>query len=245
MPVIGAAGTAGVVAIATLAFGANPRPFPSFGSGCTRADFRNAGTLVRAERCGPATGRRGVVVLYGCGGFDTFDHSLAVDLPRFRIATLYVDYFAPTPPARPGAFCSLWTDSKRLFPKWEATVIQAGQVLARRFTHVGVVGWSLGAGLAVASAERSRVFKAVAAFSAIAYPQVLAGANKLPPSVFLTGGSRDIVKPINADRLAAAAERAHVTTQLFDFGSGVHDWPGRQGETGRNVAAKFLVHHLA
>jgi hypothetical protein len=74
----------------------------------------------------------------------------------------------------------------------------------------------------------------VAAFSAIAYPQVLAAANRLPPSIFLTGGPRDIVKPINASRLAAAAERVHVTIQLFDYGNGIHDWPGRQGEISRS-----------
>ena len=199
---------------------------------------------MRAERCGAASGRRAVVVLYGCGGFDTFDHSLAADLPSFGITTLYIDYFAPTLAVRPGAYCSLWTYSNRLFPKWEATVIRAGEALGRRFASVGVVGWSLGAGLAIASAERSHRFKAVAAFSAIAYQQVLAGANKLPPSIFLTGGPNDIVKPINARRLAAAAERAHVTTQLFDFGNGVHDWPGRQGEIGRTVAARFLSRHL-
>lgn len=242
---IGAAGMAGLVVSATLAVAANPRPFPAFGTGCTRADYRSAGTVVRAERCGPARGHRAVVVLYGCGGFNSFDHSLAVDLPRFGVTTLYVDYFAATPPARPGSYCSLWTYSSRLFPRWEAVVTRAGQILSRRFASVGVVGWSLGAGLALASAERSRVFNAVAAFSAIAYPQVLAAANRLPPSIFLTGGPRDIVKPINARRLAAAAERVHVSTQLFDYESGVHEWPGRQGATGRAVAARFLIRQLA
>ena len=243
---IGAAGMAGLLASTSLAFGANPRPFPAaFAPVCIRADYRSAGTLVRAERCGPASGNRAVVVLYGCGGFDTFDHSLAVDLPRFGITTLYVDYFAVTPPTRPGAYCSLWTYSAKLFPKWVAVVTRAGQILSRRFARVGVVGWSLGAGLAVASAERSRIFSGVAAFSAIAYSQVLAGADKLPPSIFLTGGPKDIVKPMNARRLAAAAARARVTTQLFNFGSGVHDWPGQQGEIGRTVAARFLLRHLA
>src|SRR5579884_1161163 len=152
---MGAAGMAGLVLSLSLTVSGTARPFPVFGPGCARADFQSAATLVRAERCGAPSGGRAVVVLYGCGGFDTFDHSLATDLPRFGITTLYVDYFAPTPPKRPGAYCSLWTYSARLFAKWEAVVAQAGEILSRRFAHVGVVGWSLGAGLAIASAERS------------------------------------------------------------------------------------------
>jgi len=92
-----AVGAGIALAASTGATGAT-RGFPTFGAGCVRADFQSAGTTVRAERCGPASGPRAVIVLHGCGGFGTFDHTLAADLPRFGIATLDVDLFARTPP---------------------------------------------------------------------------------------------------------------------------------------------------
>jgi dienelactone hydrolase len=63
--------------------------------------FIAAGTSIRAELFRATTDSaagRAIVVLHGCGGFDTFDHRLADTLPREGISTLYVDYFAPTPP---------------------------------------------------------------------------------------------------------------------------------------------------
>src|SRR4029077_13789472 len=68
----GLALVAGTLALAAPA----SRPFPHV-AGCVRADFRSAGTTVRAERCGAASGDRAAIVFHGCGGFDTFDHRLA------------------------------------------------------------------------------------------------------------------------------------------------------------------------
>jgi hypothetical protein len=36
--------------VLALAGAAHPYPFPKFGAGCTRADFRSGGTTIRAER---------------------------------------------------------------------------------------------------------------------------------------------------------------------------------------------------
>lgn len=223
---------------------AAPHPFPHFGRGCARADYRSAGTVVRAERCGPSRGDA-VVVLHGCGGFSTFDHTLAADLPRFGIATLYVDYFAPTPPPGNHGFCTVWTRPARLFSRWERVTADAARTLRRDgFAHVGAVGWSLGAGVALATAEDDHVFDAVAAFSAIAHPATLDRAASLPPSIFLDGGPRDIVPPANARALYAAARRAHVPAALFVYPNGTHEWAGRQGVAGRARAAAFLRAHL-
>src|SRR5262249_34498877 len=86
------------------------RPFPRFHlRTCARADFTSAGTRVRAELCRAtrdAKAGRAVVVLHGCGGFSTFDHRLAGALPQKGIATLYIDFFAPTPPPGRHGFCS-------------------------------------------------------------------------------------------------------------------------------------------
>src|SRR5579875_866753 len=99
---LAAAGAAALVAAGSA------QAFPRFGAGCTRSDFPSGGVVIRAERCGPASGPRAVVVLHGCGGFDTFDHRLTTELPRDGIATLDVDYFQPTPPPGTRGFCSVW-----------------------------------------------------------------------------------------------------------------------------------------
>lgn len=223
---------------------ASQRPFPRFAAGCARADFTSGGTRIRAERCGPARGQRAVVVLHGCGGFGTFDHRLAAGLPAYGIATLDVDYFAPTPPPGRRGWCSVWTRPEQLFSSWERVVADAARTLRSRYAHVGAVGWSLGAGVALAAAEDAHAFGAVAAFSAIASPETLARAASLPPSIFLDGGPHDIVPPANARALYAAARAARVPADLYVYPDGTHEWAGHQGEVGRAKAAAFLRRYL-
>ena len=226
---------AGIAALAAPA----AHPFPRV-AGCTRADFAG----VRAARCGPARGARAVVVLHGCGGFSTFDHRLAEELPRYGIATLYVDYFEPTPPPGNRGFCAAFPRGTGLFATWERVSVEAAHTLRRSFAHVGAVGWSLGAGVALSAAEGSHAFDAVAAFSAYASPFTLADVGRLPPAILLDGGTHDIVPPANARALYAAAVAAHVPSALYVYGNGSHGWPGAQGTAGIARAAAFLVRHL-
>jgi dienelactone hydrolase len=231
--------------ILTGAAAASPKAFPRFGVGCVRADFHSGGKLIRAERCGSNALRSAVVVLHGCGGFGTFDHSLAADLPRLGIATLDVDYFALTPPPGRRGFCSVWTQPARLFARWEEVAVAAADSLRRDYAHVGAVGWSLGGGVAIAAAEGRHSFDAVAAFSALASPESLARVGSLPPSIFLDGGGHDIVSPENARALYRAARQANVPSALYVYPAGTHEWPGRQGVLGRARAAAFLLRYLA
>jgi len=219
------------------------RPFPHVG-GCVRADFTSAGTKVRAERCGAAAGTRAVIVLHGCGGFSTFDHRLAAELPRYGISTLYVDYFDPTPPPGSRGFCGGGGSRGDPFPTWEQVAADAADSLRPQFTHVGAVGWSLGAGVAIGSAEQLRRFDALAAFSSFAFGPVLDRVRRLPPSIFLDGGTHDIVPPENARALFAAAKAAHVPAALYIYGNGTHNWPGAQGDAGIARAAGFLLRYM-
>ena len=239
----GLALVAGTLSVAAVTAHAAIRPFPHV-AGCVRADFPSSGTMIRAERCGPAGGARAVVVLHGCGGFSTFDHRLTAELPRYGISTLYVDYFGPTPPSGSKGFCNVWTRQANLFGTWERVAADAARSLRAQFSHVGAVGWSLGAGVTITSAEDLHSFDALASFSGIAHRSVLAHAGRLPPSIFLDGGRRDIVPPQDARELFAAAKRAHVPTALYVFGNGTHTWPGGQGAAGIARAAAFLVRYL-
>jgi dienelactone hydrolase len=239
----GLALVAGALAVTAVAAHAAARPFPHV-AGCVRADFHSVGTNVRAERCGPASGARAVIVLHGCGGFSTFDHRIAADLPHYGISTLYVDYFGPTPPPGNKGYCNVWTRRKDVFPKWELVARDAARSLRARFAHVGAVGWSLGAGVALSAAEDLQPFDALASFSGLAYPTAVARASELPPSIFLDGGTRDIVPPSNARAWFAAAKRAKIPAALYVYGAGTHNWPGAQGDAGIARAAAFLLCHL-
>jgi dienelactone hydrolase len=231
---------AGVALLAASAAHGAQRPFPRFGPGCRRADFSSGGAAVRAMLCGPTSGPRAVIVLHGCGGFDTFDHRLTAELPQDGIATLDVDYFGPTPPPGDTGFCHVWTRPLDLFAAWERVAADAAASLRAHFVHVGAVGWSLGAGVALATAEDRHAFGAVAAFSALANPTTLYRARLLPPAIFLDGGTHDIVPPANARALYAAAQGAGIRSALFVYGNGTHGWPGRQGAVGIARAAAFL-----
>ncbi len=239
----GLALVAGALAVTGVAAHGATRPFPHV-AGCVRADFSSAGTNVRAERCGPADGARAVIVLHGCGGFNTFDHRITADLPRYGISTLYVDYFGPTPPSGSKGFCDVWTRRKEVLPTWELVARDAARSLRARFAHVGAVGWSLGAGVALSAAEDVQPFDALASFSGLAYPAAVARASELPPSIFLDGGSHDIVPPSNARAWFAATKHANIPTALYVYGSGTHNWPGAQGNAGIAHAAAFLLRYL-
>ena len=217
---------------------------------CSRDDFSSRGASVRAALCLPGGVTRvpGVVVLHGCGGFNTFDHRLAVDLPRAGIATLYVDYFDPTPaPSRRG-FCGAGPQLEGAFSVWAQEVVDAIAALKRAprvdREHVGLVGWSLGGGLAVASAEASAVkLQALVGFSTGAFGAVNGAAN-LPPTLLLSGGVHDAIPLASTEELYRALRVARVPATLYVYPGGVHQWPGRQGAAGIAVAERFLHERL-
>ena len=232
-------GLALVAGIAALA-APGARAFPH-APGCVRVDAGG----VPALRCGPAQGARAAIVLHGCGGFSTFDHRLATGLPAYGISTLYLDYFAPTPPPGRRGFCGGGGGGPDPFPIWERVVTQAAHALGAHYRRVAAVGWSLGAGVAISAAEDRQPFDAIAAFSALAFPPSLARAGRLPPTIFLDGGAHDIVPPSNTRALYGAARRAHVPAAEFIYGNGTHNWPGAQGSAGIARAAAFLLRYLS
>jgi dienelactone hydrolase len=238
-----------VVAALAMACPAGASGFPRFGGGCSRADFPSGSTVVRAEFC-RAPGGRGaaVVVLHGCGGFSTFDHRLATGLPGFGIATLDVDYFGPTPPSGTKGFCDHPGAFDSAFPVWIRVVDDAAKKLGSLpgVRHVGVVGWSLGGGVAVAAAagpRNSRPFQALAGFSTGSFGAA-ANASLEPPTILLSGGRTDAIPLAETLPLYRALRVARVPSQLYVFPHGSHNWPGRQGTLGIEHAAAFLWRYL-
>jgi dienelactone hydrolase len=234
--------------------GVGAAPFPRMPPQCVASDFRSGGAEVRAALCRPgaSTSAPAAIVLHGCGGFDTFDHRVAVGLPAAGIATLYVDYFDPTPPPGRKGWCD--GGGKRgsgedVFAVWQREVVAAAAHLRAvrgvDASRVALVGWSLGGGVAVgtALADKGR-FQALVGFSTgfFGAPGDLSG---MPPTLLLSGGRHDAI-PLAATRdLYRALQAAGDKVSLYDYGNGVHAWPGAQGTAGIAVAERFLRHVLA
>ena len=237
---------AGAAILASPAAGGG---FPRFGAGCARDDFASGGTTVRAEFC-RARGGSGaaVVVLHGCGGFSTLDHRIVTTLPGYGISTLDVDYFGPTPPPGTKGFCNAFGRVGNAFSTWVAVTRDAAAALHRTpgVRRVGVVGWSLGGGVALQAAAgppASRPFAAVAGFSTGSFGAAVL-APELPPTILLSGGRTDAIPLAETLPLYRALRAAHVPSELYVHPRGSHNWPGRQGAMGIEHAAAFLHRYL-
>jgi dienelactone hydrolase len=233
------------VVLAAAAAGSAARRLPSFPPGCTSSGFRSGKILVGAELCRNSSRSAPVaIVLYGCGGFSGFDHRLATQLPGLGVDTLEVDYFAGTlPPGRRG-FCGGHGAFRSAFPVWLRTVKAAvGHLRALpggSARPVEAVGWSLGGGLAVASATAGIHFAALAGFSTGSFGITLEKARALPPTILLSGGATDAIPLSETLPLYDALRAAHRPTELYVYPRGSHQWPGRQGQIGIRKAAAFL-----
>jgi dienelactone hydrolase len=246
----------GTVVVAALLFSAfsvaQASAFPRYGVGCSRADFASSGTSVRAELCrAQSAGGRAVVVLHGCGGFSTFDHRLVSELPRYGISTLAVDFFGPTPPVGRKGFCGGGGAGRDPFPVWiqiakdAAAALRATKGIDR--AGVGVVGWSLGGGIAIAAAQGPkgrRSFDAVAGFSTGSFGGRGSETVALPPTILLSAGSTDAIPLADTLPLYRALRAAHIPSALYVYPRGSHNWPRAQGTLGIQHAAAFLRRFL-
>jgi dienelactone hydrolase len=225
--------------------------FPRFGAGCSRDDFTVSGSTVRAELCRAAGAHgRAVVVLHGCGGFSTFDHRLAAELPRYGVSTLDVDYFGLTPPPNHKGFCDARGGGGDPFPTWVRIAVAAAAKLRATAgvdpRGVGVVGWSLGGGVALAAAAAPpgrRPFDAFAGFSTGSFLDPAAVAD-LPPTILLSGGRTDAIPLGDTLPLYDELRADHVPADLYVYPHGSHQWPGEQGTLGIRHAAEFLRRYL-
>lgn len=121
--------------------------------------------------------------------------------------------------------------------------------------RVGVVGYSLGSSLALIAAEfgtrplsgppaAKSPFDAAVGFSAGAFEPVVSHAAALPPTLVLSGGSRDIVPIASSRKLYAAITAAHRIAELYVYPRGDHRWLGKQGAEGLRRTRSFLQHYL-
>jgi dienelactone hydrolase len=240
-----------VTAVAALL--APPAPaFPRLGPGCLRADYVSGGNRVPAELCRPSGAGKttpAVLVLHGCGGFGSLDGSLAHALPQAGIATLYVDYFAQTPPPGDRGYCGGGGDALHVWTTWRREVLDGAAALRRTSEidphHVGVVGWSMGGGVALdTAASAPRPFDVMVLYSAYDDGLTRTQVRGLPPTMLLSAGRTDAVPEAGAVALHRALQAAHVPTELHVWQHGRHNWPGAQGVQGLRWTTRFLHRYL-
>lgn len=206
---------------------------------------------MRAAFCRDArsTDEPALIVLYGCGGYGGLDRRLAEEFPRAGYATLYVDYFGLTPPPDRRGFCSPRSIAPRVLAIWQEVVLSAAAALrhargvdARR---VGVLGWSMGADVALSvAAAGSRQLSVVVAYSPATFPPLAARASAFPPTLLLLSARGDVHALRGARAFVDALTAARVAAELFVYPAGSHYWQRRQGEEGFRHALAFLDRYL-
>jgi dienelactone hydrolase len=226
------------------------RPFPRFPSLCHRADFAVAGKPVRAAICrDQRPGREsGLVVLYGCGGFGGLDYRLATVYAEAGFATMYLDTFALTPPPGRRGFCSVRT-SPAVPAAWRTTVLAATRALAAARGvdphKVGLLGWSLGADLALGvSSVTGAQIAVVVAYSPDVFPASTTRGRAYPPTIALLSGRGDIHSISEARAFHLRLVGLGVVNEVYVYPGGSHYWQGRQGRDGFARAVAFLRHAL-
>ena len=170
-------------------------------------------------------------------------------LPAYGVSTLDVDYFGLIPAAGDKGFCDGGRREFNVFGVWTTIAIDAAAKLRQLpgVRHVGIVGWSLGGGVAVRAAVAAhsarRPFGALVGFSTGSFGAESV-ASELPPTMLLSGGSKDAIPLQETLPLYQALKADHVPAALFVYRHGSHNWPGRQGELGIEHAAAFLRRYL-
>ncbi|MGB2951865.1 MAG: prolyl oligopeptidase family serine peptidase, partial [Gaiellaceae bacterium] len=158
-----------------------------------------------------------------------------------------------TPAPSKRGFCGAHGAIGAAFATWQRIVVDAAKALERTPgidpRRVGALGWSLGGGLALVTAEygsgstalRHSPFHALVVLSAFDASTEVAS---LPPTLILSGGRGDAVPVADAVALYHALRRAHVPAVLHVYAHGNHSWKHRQRIAAERWTFAFLRRYL-
>lgn len=222
---------------------------PTVASSSTVATFVSAGKTVRVERFDPAPGsvkNAAVVLLHGADGVhrgsSTYREAARCLTERGFLALL-LHYFDSS-----GEGVSGWNDIPLHFTIWMRTVRDAvtfaREQLRGEEAPVGVVGFSLGAYLALSeAAEDERVRAVVDCFGG--FPDLFVPALKrMPPVLILHGTSDPIVPVAEAHKLEKLLADRKLPFEKHLYAGVGHGFQGPVLHDACQRAASFLERHL-
>jgi carboxymethylenebutenolidase len=206
--------------------------------------FTSAGVPVAVERFGKADreARPGVVILYGSDGATERYRAAARRLAGDGCAVFLVHYLDRTGETR----AALGAVGRHL-PLWTETVRDALSYASRQAgvdpNRLGLLGISLGGGLALATAQRdARVRALVIDFGFV--PTSFDPEGRLPPTLVLHGAADRVVPVANANALRTVLERRGIAHEVKIYPGQGHGFTGEaEADAARRIVA-FLRRHL-
>lgn len=194
-------------------------------------------TIHLEERCpSPAAAKSAAVIfLHGSGGPDSVNLPYRKEedaLQKLGYCVFILHYLEATPG----------------YPAWVQAVEDAATYITAsagiRKERIALVGYSLGASVALAASAKSPVFGAIVEFSGSLPDEYLPGLQSFPPLLIIHGRNDSIVPLYNAIQLAKLCVPRHLTCQQdLLAGEGHIFTKGARAKSGRELE-QFLAEYL-
>ena len=180
----------------------------------------------------------GVIILHGSAGWRPAYAEYAKAVADSGVAALAIDYYAET------GRDTVLAQTQRFIPVWQATVRRAAQWLVDqpplRGAHIGLIGFSRGAFLAVSVASSMPTVKAVVDFFGGATPSIAPVEEQVRnfPPLLILHGEADTLVPIEfAHRLREAVLKSGGEVEMHLYLGVHHSFTGTFSPTYSKEAA--------
>lgn len=209
--------------------------------------FASGGEPIRIEAMpAPQLGLRpAVLLLHGADGLSGGEHyRLAAQLVASAGYHTFLLHYLD----RTGELRADYRKIKQNLPCWVGTVRDALDFMLQRpgvqAECLGVIGTSLGAGIAFAAAADDERIKAIVDYFGFLPEAVKANAVRLPPTLILHG-ALDVIVPVqNAHAIEALLQRLHVPHETHIYPDQAHSFRGAAAMDAAQRTAAFLQRHL-
>ncbi len=228
-----------------LGHAAPPTPYLSQ-SRATSEAFTSGGARIDVDWFhAPTPGRHAaILLLHGSGGFDGAPYAETADRLAARGFDVFiVHYFERTGIVHADGQPFGATET-RYFSTWQRTISDAvGWVAGRPSVdghHIGLLGVSLGASLALATAAQDHRVKAVVDYYGMLYQEVAAKTKAMPPVLILHGDEDPIVPLSAATYLEGFLTASHVPFEARIYRGHGHGFWGEAEVDADNRTAAFF-----
>ncbi len=184
-----------------------------------------------------------VLALHGSGGSPDGSINLrAQRLASVGFLALVIRYFERT-----GTVSASDDDMRRHFDTWIRTVIAGTDYAAALpgIRRIGMIGFSLGAYLALTAASQDARVRAVVDYYG-GLPDLFATATTAMPPVLILHGAKDPTVPVSeAHKLARVMERVQAPYEMKIYPDAGHEFTGADSEDAAQRSLAFLGKHLS